>query len=163
MALTPLIGNETLYVIGVNQAGGLAPIPEQTTTQAVANLQVNGASAMLTTVSGNTPLTLTAASMIGAPDVTIILSAALAGAGAVTLPTVASMAALITNPSASTAYNLRIINTSSGNFAWTVTTNTGWTLNGTMTIAQNTFRDFVVDFSSASAAALTTVGTGTYS
>jgi len=36
------------------------------------------------------------------------------------------------------------VNHSSANFAWTVTTNTGWTLNGTMTVNQSTFRDFIM-------------------
>ncbi len=58
---------------------------------------------------------------------------------------------------------LRVINQSSGNFAWTVTTATGWTLTGTMTVAQNTFRDFMVSFTSKTAAVLTSVGTGSMS
>jgi hypothetical protein len=57
---------------------------------------------------------------------------------------------------------LRIINENTTQTI-TVTTNTGWTLTGTMTIATNTFRDFVVNLTSLSAATLTSVGTGTYS
>lgn len=161
--MAALTGTETLYVTGTQVNGSPSSVPEITTTAAVVGLVAGSAQAQYTAVSGNTPLTLTAAQISGAPFVTVNLTAALAAAGAVTLPTVALLAAAIPNVSAATAYNLRIINTSSGGFAWTVTTAAGWTLTGTMTIAQNTYRDFVVDFTSAAAATLTTTGTGTYS
>ena len=64
-------------------------------------------------------------------------------------------------PKIGSTYRLRVINRSSGNFAWTMTTNTGWTLTGTMTIAQNTWRDFVVTLTSLTAATLQAVGVGT--
>lgn len=158
-----LVGNEILFVVGLQPNGQPSPIPEQTTTGAVAATAAGNTNAIFSSVSGNTPLTLTSGEVGGAPDVTILLTATLAGAGAVTLPTVATLAAAIPNVTAATSYNLRIINASSGNFAWTVTTNTGWTLTGTMTIAQDTYRDFVVDFTSATAATLFSAGTGTYS
>lgn len=158
-----LVGTEAIYVAGVQPNGSPSSVPESTTTQAIAATQTGGENALFTTVATNTPLTLAASAVAGAPDVTILLSAVLAGAGAVTLPTVAAIAALLPNPSAATSYKLRIINASSGAFAWTVTTATGWTLSGTMTVAQDTFRDFVVDFTSATAATLYSAGTGTYS
>ena len=39
-------------------------------------------------------------------------------------------------------YKLRVINESS--HIWTITTNTGWTLNGTMAIQAQTWREFMV-------------------
>jgi hypothetical protein len=44
-----------------------------------------------------------------------------------------------------------------------VTTNTGWTLSGTMTIAANTWREFVVTLNTLTTATLQSVATGTYS
>lgn len=117
------------------------------------------------TNAGNTPLTLTAANISGGAEVYLALTATLAGAGAVTLPTVASYLAAIPGAFTGMGLYLRIINESGGAFAWTVTTNTGWTLTGTMTIAQNTWRDFVITVTSvpSATATLQNIGTGTFS
>ena len=114
-----------------------------------------------------TATTLSAISVAGTADqnttIAIINMTGTLGAGAaVTLPTVVDLDA-IQNAQVGDAYILRVINSSSGAFAWTVTTNTGWTLNGTMTVAQNTWRDFIVQFNSTTTATLTTIGVGTYS
>jgi hypothetical protein len=79
------------------------------------------------------------------------------------LPTVANLvlASKFFNAAAGVAWRLRIINKSSAAFTWTITTNTGWTLSGIMTIAQNTWRDFDVTLTSTSAATLQEVGVGT--
>ena len=111
--------------------------------------------------------TLTALSVAGTADqnttmAIVNMTGTLSAGAAVTLPTVVDLDA-IQNAQIGDSYILRIINSSSGAFAWTVTTNTGWTLNGTMTVGQNAWRDFIVQFNSATTATLTTVGTGTYS
>jgi hypothetical protein len=54
---------------------------------------------------------------------------------------------------------LRIKN-SAGAGTWTVVTNTGWTLTGTMTIATGTYRDFIVTFTSLTTATLQNIGGG---
>lgn len=123
--------------------------------------------AALTLNTATAATTLTALSVAGTADqstafVNINMTGTLIAGAAVTLPTAASLAAVQTAASGD-SYMLRIINSSSGAFTWTVTTNTGWTLTGTMTVAQNTFRDFIVQFTSATTATLTTVGVGTYS
>ena len=79
------------------------------------------------------------------------------------LPIVANLLAAIPNPIVGYSYRLRVINSSSANHTWTITTNTGWTLNGTMTIGQNTSRDFYVTLATSSTATLRSIGTGTYS
>jgi hypothetical protein len=116
-----------------------------------------------TSLSGNTPLTLTGPNMAGAQDVFITLTATLAGAGTLNSATAAQIIAAIPNPQVGMTYNLRIINASGGAFAWTLTTATGITLSGTMSIAQNTFRDFVVSYTGAGAVTIQSVGTGTNS
>lgn len=75
------------------------------------------------------------------------------GAGAnATLPTAANLIAAFATANiplvGGATYELNIMNTSGGAFSWTIVTNTGWTLAGTMTIAQNTFRKFLVIFNS---------------
>ncbi len=113
--------------------------------------------------------TLSAAQVTGGTaNVTLILSGTLGAGANAQLPTVAALIAATPGFIAGYSYNLRIVNTSSGAYAWTVTTNSGsgtWTLTGTMSIAQNTFRDFVVTVTSLTtpAATITSVATGTYS
>lgn len=155
----PLIGNEILEVQGLDVTGRPAATTQRTTTGAIAALVVP-IGALFTAVAGNTPLQLTGAQVGGASDVVVNLTATLAGAGTVTLPTVAQLVAAIPNAFVGMSYNLRIMNSSGGAFAWTVTTNTGWTLTGTMTIAQTTYRDFIVTLNSLTAATLQQVGTG---
>jgi len=58
------------------------------------------------------------------------------------------------------AYRLRIIN-NQGTGTLTVTTATGVTLTGTMTIAVNTFRDFAVTYASATTMVVQSMGIGT--
>jgi hypothetical protein len=108
-------------------------------------------------VATNTPATLTGAQMAGGADVTIDMTAALAGAGTLNSATAAQIVAAIPNAQPGFSYNLRIINNSSGAFAWTLTTAAGITLNGTMTIAQASFRDFYVTLTSLTAVTIQNV------
>lgn len=120
--------------------------------------------AAYTTNSATTDVTLDAANISGGrASVDLALTGALAAGSAVTLPTVANMLATMDGPTVGSSFRLRITNRSSANFAWTVTTNTGWTLAGTLTIAQNTWREFVVTITSTSAATAQSVAVGTYS
>lgn len=114
--------------------------------------------------AGNTTGFIASGAQIGAGAVAFAyfdLPATLGAGASVTLPTVANLVAAMTSPMVGQSYTLRVINRSSATFAWTVLTNTGWTLNGLMTVNQNTFRDFVVTLTSLSAATLQTVGIGT--
>jgi hypothetical protein len=104
-----------------------------------------------------------AAAKITAPNLAVLdLTGALAAGDNVQLDTVAHVIAGFSQPYNGQTYLLRIINNSSGAFAWTVTTNTGWTLVGTMTIGQNTYRDFLVTLTDvvAHTATLQNVGSG---
>lgn len=123
-----------------------------------------------TAYSANTATTATTLSALATAGTTdqntttaiVNMTGTLAAGANLTLPTVVDLDA-IQNAQVGDSYILRIINSSSGAFSWTVTTNTGWTLNGTMTVAQNTWREFFVNFTSTTTASLTTIGTGTYS
>ena len=120
------------------------------------------------TNSSATSTTLTAANISGVAnlatpvEIDLSLTGAPTTAQTLTLPTVASVFANIPNAIAGQTYKLRIINTggtSSG--VWTVGTTSGYTLNGTMTIAVSAWSDFIVTLTSTSAIALQRVGAGT--
>jgi hypothetical protein len=114
-----------------------------------------------------TATTLTAAEMTGGfVGVTLNLTGTLTAAANATTDTAANIVAAI--PQAQRyvgfTYKLRVINSSSGAFAWTVVGGTGVTVTGTATVAQNTWREFVVTLgASLTAVTLQNVGTGTYS
>lgn len=119
-------------------------------------------------VSNTTAFTASAAQVMAAQDTVLNLTGTLAAGQALTLPTVANLLAALTPAQAvvGSSVLLRVINSSGGAFAWTVTTNTGWTLGGTMTVAQNTWRDFIVTITGVganAAATLQAIGTGTQS
>ena len=134
------------------------------TVRQIVNLPKSVPTAVVYDNAATSGATLSAASLTGATDLVTISMNGTLGAGAnIQLPTVASIVALIPAAVAGQTYQLRILNASSANFAWTVTTNTGWTLSGTMTVAQNTWRGFVITLSSLSAATLRSIGTGTNS
>ena len=99
-------------------------------------------------------LNLTAAqlgSVLG--QVTINLTATLGADATLTLPTVAALTSAMENAAVPVSdgktFALSVMNNSSATHQWTVTTGgSGWTLSGTMTIAQNTQRNFFVTITS---------------
>jgi hypothetical protein len=108
--------------------------------------------------------TLTGANISGAINgVTLAMTGTLGGGANAQLPTVANLLAAIPNPVTGYSYRFTLINLSSANFAWTITTNTTWTLNGTMSVAQNTWRDFILTITGATTGTLQSVRTGTIS
>lgn len=102
--------------------------------------------------------TATGAQVAGAQNVTLNLTGTLAAGRAIQMPTALAIVAAIPNAYVGETYILTIQNTSSANFAWTVTTNTGITLTGTVTIAQNTQRSFLVTLTSLTAVAVQSLG-----
>lgn len=122
------------------------------------------ASAGLNTNTATGSMTIPAANLAGGiHSIDLAMTGTLGGAANAQLPTVAALVAAIgANFKVGMSYRFRITNQSSGAFAWTVTTNTGWTLAGTMSIPQNTWREFVVSFQSATAAKFQSVAVGTY-
>lgn len=104
-----------------------------------------------------------AANEAGAADCTLNLTGTLGGNANVQSDTATNIVAAIPNARVGTSYKFRLINSSSANFAWTLTTNTGLTLTGTMSVAQNTWRDFYVTVTTLTAVTIQSIGTGTYS
>lgn len=147
---------------GVPLPAGAVAMAMCTTAGAWTVVMDSPVSAAFNTNTATSGATLSAANVTGGTATVDLAMTGTLGAGAnAQMPTVANLVAAIPCFTVGQSYRLRIINRSSANFAWTVTTNTGWTLTGTMTIAQNTWRDFVVTVTSASAATLQAVGIGT--
>lgn len=99
----------------------------------------------------------TGANCAGAQFCTLLSS----GATALTTPTAAAMLAAIPNGQAGMQYRLRVINTNGSTL--TLTMDATVTSTGTLTLATNTWRDFDITFTSATAATMMSVGTGTNS
>ncbi len=124
----------------------------------------SGVATVFNTNSATSGTTLSAANIVGgSSSVDLQMTGTLGGDANAQMPLATALIAAITNYAVGSSYRLRITNASSANHVWTVTTNTGWTLNGMMTIAQNTWREFVVVIASSTTATLTSVATGTYS
>lgn len=104
-----------------------------------------------------------ASAMVGAQDV--IMSSS--GATGLTTPTVAAvltaLAAIqkLPNNGQGIVYVLRVINTNAGTL--TLTMDASFTASGTLTLATNTWREFIVTLTSATAGTWQSIGTGTTS
>lgn len=111
------------------------------------------------TETNTTSFTTTGAKFAGAGNVVLNITGTLGSGQNVTSPTAAQIVAAIPNAFVGQTYRLRIQNTSSANFAWTLLAGSGVTLNGaTQTIAQNTYRDYLVTLTSLTAVALQSLG-----
>jgi len=100
----------------------------------------------------------TSAFTLGAADVTgaasnVALRLTGAAPTTVTLPTVTAMLATVPDPEIGMTWFLAVTNTGSGTV--TMTTNTGWTVGGTATVATTTTRWFKVTITSVASATAT--------
>jgi hypothetical protein len=102
--------------------------------------------------AGTGATTLTQSQTMSA-EVTVLAITSLSAGAAITLPTAAAMLATMTPTQGvvGSSTTLRVVNSSG--FTATMTTNTGWTLNGTMTVPLNSFRDFFVTCTGVGASA----------
>lgn len=165
----PFIG-ATDTINGIAATVGVSLFPGSTATfncTAVGAWTVQPATTKLAAFNTNSATagaTLTAANITGgAASVDLAMTGALGAGANAQLPTVAAMTLAMHCPTVGTSFRLRVCNQSSGNFAWTITTNTGWTVTGTMSIAQNTWREFVVTLTSLTTATIQNVAVGTFS
>lgn len=112
------------------------------------------------TISTAAAVTYTAAQIFGG----LILRNTTGAGRADLMPTVASMAAYLTNPYkiAGASYDFTIRNTAGAAETITLTTNTGLTLSGTMTIAQSNSKTFRIVFTNATTATVYSLGTVVY-
>lgn len=125
------------------------------------DLRSKGRTSEKTTVTTKTTaaaVTFTAAEIVGG----LILRDPNGAGRADLVPTVASLLAELgadIKDIAGLSFEFTIRNTADAAETITVTTNTGWTLSGTMTIAQNNSKRFKVVFTSPTAATLYSLGT----
>ena len=112
--------------------------------------------------SSSTSLAAADINVVAAFGHTLSMTGAITVASNAQLPTVAALVAAWGAGSpvvVGQTYSFRVINTGgTGAGAWTITTNTGWTLHGTMTVLVGNWRDFIITFTSLSAATLQTIG-----
>lgn len=159
MAVT-LTGTEILWVVPVQNNGTPSAAQEQIQTSDIAQLASYATTfGLVATPDNGTTQTLTAA-MISGNNYTVHVSAG-GATPSLTMPTAAAIIANITGFAVGDAYVLRIVNTNSGTA--TIVTNTGITTTGTLTLATQTWREFVITQTSAGALSMVSIGTGTNS
>lgn len=112
--------------------------------------------------STSSSTTLTAADIFGgAEEKTLSMTGAITVASNATLPLVTALVTAMGSPAVGQTYKLRIMNSGgSASGVWTIVTNTGWTLNGTILIGVGTWREFYVTLTSLTAATLQDIGAG---
>ena len=116
----------------------------------------------VSTAPATNNVNITAAQMAGAATVYLNYTGTAGAAFTLTTDTAANIIAAIPNAQVGQQYDLRVINTGSG-YTATLTAGTGVTINGTATIANNTWRDFYVVIATSSTVTLQSVGVGTQS
>lgn len=101
---------------------------------------------------------LAAGVLTGADRVFVLSTNATPGAQLVR--TAAQMLADFTGAVVGQTYTARIINSGAGTLTLTTDAGATVTLTGTMTVAQNTWRDFIITFTSSTTVTIVSVGTG---
>jgi len=147
--------------IGVSAPAGSLTIAVAT---AAGKIQAYGINPKKTASIANTAsaaATLSAASLTQADNINVVnMTGSLSGGAALTLPTVANYLAALPFANLNNGSMLRVTNSSAGNFAWTLTSNGSFTVAGTATIAQNTWRDFNLIVVNGTSATATNMGGG---
>ena len=104
-----------------------------------------------------TTKTLAAAKVAGAGNV--VLRSSGGSTPTLTFPLATDLVPALPNTQPGYSYRLRVINNNSGTA--TLAVNTGVTLTGTLTLAQNTWRDFIMTLNAGGLISGQAVGTGT--
>lgn len=127
------------------------------TVASIAEGQISAVPPAQYTTSALSTGTLAAGVITGAAFVVLVNSGATPGTQ--TTRTAAQMLADTPGAQVGFTYMLRIVNTGAGTL--TLAGGTGVTVSGTATVATNVFRDYTVNFASATTATITSVGSGT--
>ena len=144
-ALFPSVQGQTPVILD------LGSMPDQISLINAILAQNPWQAAVYNAAANTSSFTATQSQIMGAEETVLALTGT-AGAGvALTLPTATVMQTTMTPTQAAVGSTtlLRILNSTSQTV--TVTTAAGWTLNGTMTIATGTARDFIVSISAIGA------------
>jgi len=133
-----------------------------TINQIIADFGGGGGGVVPTKLQGYSTNSSTSASLsLSSSDIsggyvehTLNLTGAITNPSNAQLPTATGLATAL-NATAGQTYKLRVIN--SGGANWTLVTNTGWTLNGSLTIYPSSFIDYYVTIVSGSTAGMQSV------
>lgn len=113
-----------------------------------------------TAETNTTSFTSSIGDISGAQLSVLDLTGALGAPATVTTPTAAAILPAIPWAQVGTSWILRIMNDSSGAFAWTLAGGTGVTVVGTATVNQNQWREWLATFTGSAALTLQNIGAG---
>lgn len=143
-----------------NASGIIAAVANQDVGAMQAlGFSVNALAPSAVTALNQTTGSIPAGILVAAQETFIITSNATPGAQLVR--TAAQMLADVPGILLGQGLTFRIVNTGAGTLTLTADAGATVTLSGTMTVATNTFRDFVITFNSATTATIQSVGVGT--
>ena len=154
---TPPSSGQT-YVPDVNGRVLVDPLDVSLMLRAGYKLGFALTSGKVATADNGTTQTLTPAMVTGGGEV--FHTSTGGSTPTLTLPLAADVIALA-GLAVGQSYLLRVINSNSGTA--TIASNTGWSLTGTLTLATNTWREFVVTMNGAGTLTAVNVGTGSNS
>jgi hypothetical protein len=152
---TNTLANGVLYCTVARTPGGELAV----TQNFVATVQALPP-AKFTSISVTTG-TLAAGNASGAQIVYLLSTGATPGSQAMRTP--AQILADTPGLTVGQSYTLRVLNTGAGTFTLATDSGTGFTMTGTMTVAQNVWTDFIVTLSTGSTGIVQNVGKGTIS
>jgi hypothetical protein len=104
--------------------------------------------------------TATPGETVGSELVVLDLTGALGAPANVTTPSSGMLWGAIANPTGGQTYVLRLLNNSSGAFAWTLVGGSGVTVVGTASVLQNQWREWLVTLVNSGAVTMQNVGAG---
>lgn len=139
----------------------LGGIPDQSSLVGNLNAITPLTNEQYNTNAATTATTATVSQMAGANDCVLNMTGTLGAGANLTTPTATALISALFGPNSpviGSSWKVRILNTSGGAFTWTLVGGTGVTVNGTATIAQNTWREFQVTVSSATTLTMQNIG-----
>lgn len=150
--LAQIVGSE---LVEVDTGGAINP------KVSVATIVSSGAEAYQTNSATSTTSLTVNNVLSGLQETVLQMTGTLGAAATATLPGVAAIVAALPDARAGQTWRLRVMNTSGANFGWTIAAGSGGSTNGTMTVAQNAWRDFILTLTSLSAYSIQNAGGGT--
>lgn len=148
--------------IGVSLPAGALAIAIATAAGKINAFGINPKKAANVANTASAAATLAASSLTQADVLNVVNMTGSIGSGAaLTLPTVASYLAALPFANLNAGTVLRIMDSGAGAGAWTLTANGSFTVAGTATVAQTTWRDFNIVVVNGTSVVATDIGGGT--
>lgn len=145
--------------VGVLIPPGALSISVAEAAGAIQNFVVNPKKAGYIANTASAAATLTAASLAQADVLNVVnMTGSLAGGANLTLPAATAYLAALAGAGLNSGSVLRVMNSSAGAASWTLTAGAGFGANGTLTIAQNTAREFAISVVNGTSCAAQDIG-----